>query len=166
MRSLADRWRGPCGGTERAVRHGRKTAPAALSLSLQGFRVAVMIQVVSGAYEHIECSRSSSDARLSGKPRESLSGDPHAVPPQCPANWGMSQAENGSMIETAIGLRSGETGGLDNRASVISKQTNAPVLGEPLPLHALQAASLCSGPVCTPRRAPPKIGAAVHDSFL
>ena len=48
----------------------------------------------------------SSDARVSGKPCESISGDPHAVTPRSQPQGTNPQLRLGSMIETAIRLRS------------------------------------------------------------
>jgi len=76
-------------------------ASAALPMSMQGFRIAVMIQVSSGIRAYAR-SCPSSDARVSGKPRGSISGDPHAVTPPPPTANSKSAAEIGSMIETAI----------------------------------------------------------------
>ena len=143
----AGRWRGADAATGAVRLLGCMSAPGRSHLSLQIEYVAVMVHLMRGAGEHNECSGSSFDARVAGKPCGPLWRRPHTAPNVCPQVAGQSPRDRASCCRLERNnnppLPCNSRGGAGDRTSFISKRTVASAPSEPLSSsRAVQAASL------------------------
>jgi hypothetical protein len=139
-RRLKARPSGSCKVADRATPRGPIGVCAALPMSVQGFRLAVMIQVRwANGRRNARVPQVMPGCRANLADRYSAIRPPFA--PLSQPQWANAPSRDRQHDRTAIRLRS-----VRPVARTIAlrsyRTTNAPVLGEPLPSHALQAASL------------------------